>query len=79
MAKATRSLPRNNPSFYIASGAVTLALYRARQAIKDAIRRKGEKISANSSCEITTMAKVSDPRHIKRSCRRGSGSGRLSS
>jgi hypothetical protein len=30
MAEATRSLPRNNPSFYVASGAVTLALYRAR-------------------------------------------------
>jgi hypothetical protein len=28
---ATRSLPRNNPSFYIAGAAVTLALYRARR------------------------------------------------
>jgi DNA invertase Pin-like site-specific DNA recombinase len=31
----------NNPSFYIAGAAVTLALMRARQAVKDAIRRMG--------------------------------------
>jgi hypothetical protein len=36
-----RSLTRNNPSFYIAGAAVTLALMRARQAVKDAIRRMG--------------------------------------
>jgi hypothetical protein len=55
---ATRSLSRNNPSFYIAGAAVTLALYRARQAVKDAIRRKGEKVSAFAACEITAMAKA---------------------
>jgi hypothetical protein len=55
---ATRSLPRNNPSFYIAGAAITLALYGARQAVKDAIRRKGEKVSAHPSCDITTMAKA---------------------
>jgi hypothetical protein len=38
MAEANATLPRNNPSLYIASGAVTLALYRSRQAVKDAIR-----------------------------------------
>jgi hypothetical protein len=54
---ATRSLPRNNPSFYIA-GAVTLGLMRARQSVKDAIRRRGEKVSAYPSREITAMAKV---------------------
>ena len=58
MAQATSSLPRNNPSFYIAGGAVTLALYRSRQAVKDAIRRKGEKVSAYPACEITAMAKA---------------------
>jgi DNA invertase Pin-like site-specific DNA recombinase len=41
MLEATRSLSRNNPSFYIAGAAVTLALMRARQAVKDAIRRMG--------------------------------------
>jgi hypothetical protein len=55
---ATQSLPRNNPSFYVAGGAVTLALYRARQAVKGGLRRKGEKVSAYPSCEITTMAKA---------------------
>ena len=55
---ATRSLPRNNPSFYIAGAAITLALYRARQAVKDALRRKGEKVSSVPACEITAMAKV---------------------
>jgi DNA invertase Pin-like site-specific DNA recombinase len=58
MAQATPSLPRNNPSFYIAGAAVTLALMRARQAVKDALRRKGEKVSAHSSCEIAAMAKA---------------------
>jgi hypothetical protein len=37
---------------------MTLALYRARQAVKDAIRRKGEKVSAFAACEITAMAKA---------------------
>jgi Resolvase, N terminal domain len=41
MLEATRSLSRNNPSFYIAGAAVTLALMRASQAVKDAIRRMG--------------------------------------
>ena len=40
------------------SATMTLALYRARQAVKDAIRRKGEKVSAYPSCDITTMAKA---------------------
>jgi hypothetical protein len=58
MAQANATLPRNNPSFYIAGGAVTLALHRARQAVKDAIRRKGEKVSAYSAADITTMARA---------------------
>jgi hypothetical protein len=58
MLEATRSLSRNDPSFYIAGAAVTLAVYRARQAVKDAIRRKGEKVSSFAACEITAMAKV---------------------
>jgi hypothetical protein len=31
---------------------------RARQAVKDAIRRRGEKVSSFPACEITTMAKA---------------------
>jgi hypothetical protein len=31
---------------------------RARQAVKDAIRRRGEKVSSFAACEITTMAKA---------------------
>jgi hypothetical protein len=58
MAEANATLPRNNPSLYIASGAVTLALYRSRQAIKDAIRCKGEKVSSVPACEIAAMAKA---------------------
>jgi hypothetical protein len=49
---------RPRTSFYIASAAVTLALYRARQAVKDALRRKGEKVSSFAACEITAMAKA---------------------
>ncbi|MGE5365888.1 MAG: hypothetical protein ACM3PO_01240 [Betaproteobacteria bacterium] len=58
MAEATPNLPRDNPSFYIAGAAVTLALYRARQAVKDALRRKGEKVSSVPARDITTMAKA---------------------
>ena len=58
MAQANGSLSPHNPTFYLASGAVTLALYRARQAVKDAIRRKGEKVSAYPACEIAAMAKA---------------------
>jgi hypothetical protein len=58
MAEANATLPRINPSIYIAGAAVTLALHRARQAVKDALRRKGEKVSAYPSCDITTMAKA---------------------
>jgi hypothetical protein len=56
MLEATQSLPRNHPSLYISGAAITLALYRARQAVKDALRRKGEKVSSFPACEITTMA-----------------------
>jgi alkylation response protein AidB-like acyl-CoA dehydrogenase len=40
------------------SATMTLALMRARQAVKDAIRRKGEKVSSFAACEITAMAKA---------------------
>jgi ATP-dependent helicase YprA (DUF1998 family) len=56
MLEATQSLPRNHPSLYISGAAITLALYRARQAVKDALRRKGEKVSSFPAYEITTMA-----------------------
>ena len=59
MAQANGSLSPHDSTFYLASGAVTLALYRSRQAVKDAIRRKGEKVSAYPACEITAMAKAS--------------------
>jgi hypothetical protein len=58
MAEATPSLPRNNSSFYIAGATVTLALMRARQAVKDTLRRKGEKVSSFPASEITAMAKA---------------------
>jgi hypothetical protein len=55
---ATPSLPRNNPSFYISSAAVTLALYRSKQIVKDAMCRQGRKVSSVPACEITAMAKA---------------------
>jgi hypothetical protein len=58
MLEATQSLPPNHPSLYISGAAITLALYRARQAVKDALRRKGEKVSSFPACDITTMAKA---------------------
>ena len=58
MAQANGSLSPHDSTFYLASVAVTLALYRSRQAVKDAIRRKGEKVSAYPACEITAMAKA---------------------
>ena len=58
MAQANGSLSPHDPTFYLASGAVTLALYRSRQAVKDAIRRKGEKVSAYPACEITRWPRL---------------------
>ena len=58
MAQANGSLSPLDPTFYLASGAAALALYRSRQAVKDAIRRKGEKVSAYTAAEITAMAKA---------------------
>jgi hypothetical protein len=62
MAEAARSLPRNGPSLHIAGAAVTLALYRARHAVKDAVRRKGE-----SSQRIRAATSQRWPRLIFRS------------
>jgi hypothetical protein len=40
------------------TAAMTLAMMRSRSAVKDALRRKGEKVSLVPSAEITRMAKV---------------------
>jgi hypothetical protein len=58
MAQANGSLSPHNPAFCLASGAVTLALHRAKQAVKDGIRRKGEKVSVYRASEIAAMAKL---------------------
>jgi hypothetical protein len=40
------------------AAAITLAMMRAKQAVRDALRRKGAKVSLVPSCQITAMAKT---------------------
>ena len=63
---ATRSLSPNHAAERVRQmhhAAVTLAMMRARQCIKDALRRQGRKLSLVPSAEITAMAKVHSAAH----------------
>ena len=69
MAKASTILTSNREAErlrQLQTAAVTLALYRAKQIVKDALRRQGKKVSLVPSCEITQLAKVYLAQHRDR-------------
>ena len=55
MAEANRSIPRI-PTTRITTAAHILAEFRARQAVKDQLRKQGLKVSHYAARDITAMA-----------------------
>jgi hypothetical protein len=55
MAEANRSIPQI-PTIRITTAAHVLAQFRARQAVKDQLRKQGLKVSHYAARDITAMA-----------------------
>jgi len=57
MAEANRSIPQI-PIIRITTATHVLAQFRARQAVKDQLRKQGLKVSRYAARDITAMARV---------------------